>query len=173
MCTFTECLDKVVAKGLCTGHYKQMLRGSELTPKRARRPQGSPPKPRTPLEGPRERNRRKPILREIVLCVIGYCDRDSAAKGLCKSHYQISRRFGFSAEQLVEFYADGSCNVCGTTQDLHIDHDHGCCSGNRSCGACVRGLLCRACNLALGYLKEDPERVSQMLKYVNTHHAII
>lgn len=35
----------------------------------------------------------------------------------------------------------------------HIDHDHVCCSGKRSCGYCTRGLLCATCNK--GQLKDN------------------
>jgi hypothetical protein len=28
-----------------------------------------------------------------------------------------------------------------------VDHFHGCCPGKRSCGQCVRGLLCHKCNV--------------------------
>lgn len=31
-----------------------------------------------------------------------------------------------------------------------IDHDHKCCPGHRSCGSCVRGIVCRSCNLLYG-----------------------
>lgn len=60
--------------------------------------------------------------------------------------------------------------ACGdelTVEDLHIDHDHKCCSRkNRSCGKCVRGLLCQNCNIALGNLKDDPDRAIALANYL-------
>jgi hypothetical protein len=32
-----------------------------------------------------------------------------------------------------------------------VDHDHACCPGIKSCGKCVRGLLCVACNILVGH----------------------
>lgn len=67
----------------------------------------------------------------------------------------------------VEWYRDklieqsGLCAVCkhlshhhGTTQRLQVDHNHDCCDRKtKSCGQCLRGLLCADCNLLLGYLE--------------------
>jgi hypothetical protein len=74
-------------------------------------------------------------------------------------------------DALVE--AQGSqCAICGTTDPggnvrrWHIDHDHSCCGGGQSCGKCVRGLLCNSCNMALGMLADDQERIEAALQYL-------
>lgn len=51
------------------------------------------------------------------------------------------------------------CQVCrdpfSDDNPYCVDHDHACCPGDRSCGACVRGLLCRRCNVGIGMLRDD------------------
>lgn len=36
---------------------------------------------------------------------------------------------------------------------LDVDHDHQCCLGYKSCGKCIRGLLCNSCNQMVGKLE--------------------
>jgi hypothetical protein len=57
---------------------------------------------------------------------------------------------------------DHACGMCHEPfedgQLIHVDHDHGCCpEKNRSCGKCVRGLLCHGCNVALGHIERKYE----------------
>jgi hypothetical protein len=48
-----------------------------------------------------------------------------------------------------------------------VDHDHRCCSKKaKSCGKCIRGLLCGACNHGLGKFREDVQNLSNAIKYV-------
>lgn len=74
-----------------------------------------------------------------------------------------SKRFGvprtWYAVQLAK--QDGHCALCPNKEDnitkgrrLHIDHDHACCPALKSCGKCVRGLLCGGCNHRIGRLEE-------------------
>jgi len=73
---------------------------------------------------------------------------------------------------------DGKCAVCGTTdpgkncygpQSFCIDHDWRCCPSVRSCGACVRGLLCSNCNRAEGLLGNDSKNVQALADYLKQH----
>lgn len=64
----------------------------------------------------------------------------------------------------------GHCAICATDapgkRGWHVDHDHACCPGIGSCGACVRGLLCHRCNLLLGNAQDDIEVLEQAKKYL-------
>lgn len=62
----------------------------------------------------------------------------------------------------------GRCAVCReATDQLVVDHDHACCPDRKSsCGDCVRGLLCRSCNLALGYLRDSPDLALAVAAYL-------
>lgn len=47
-----------------------------------------------------------------------------------------------------------------------MDHDHACCADkNKSCGKCVRGLLCHNCNIALGHIER---RLQLARSYLNS-----
>ena len=70
------------------------------------------------------------------------------------------------------------CAICGQPETavhptgkraarrLAIDHNHKCCSGKRSCGECVRGLLCMACNKAIRQVEMFPEWCDAALAYL-------
>lgn len=64
--------------------------------------------------------------------------------------------FGITADEYDAMVADqgGRCGICRRAEKLDrrlaVDHDRRCCPGKKSCGKCVRGLLCANCNLKLG-----------------------
>lgn len=83
--------------------------------------------------------------------------------------------FGITAEQYDEMLArqGGVCAnpACDRTvsddgRRLSVDHDHACCPGPKSCGKCVRGLLCHTCNATLGMVDDDPTRLLGLVAYL-------
>lgn len=63
------------------------------------------------------------------------------------------------------------CAICfgkndNTGYPLFVDHDHSCCPGGRSCGKCVRGLLCNDCNFAIGAFKDNPDNFDKAKEYI-------
>ena len=63
---------------------------------------------------------------------------------------------------------DGYCAILGCPEPpTQIDHDHVCCPNKKSCGRCVRGVLCGKHNLALGLFNDNPMELNKALDYIN------
>lgn len=66
------------------------------------------------------------------------------------------------------------CAICGTDDpgqgksNFCVDHDHACCAGTRSCGDCIRGLLCTYCNHGLGSLRDSPTILKSAIAYLES-----
>lgn len=70
-----------------------------------------------------------------------------------------------------------SCRICRTNLEsmnaAHVDHDHSCCSKTRSCGSCVRGLLCPLCTAGLGMFKDSPEILAIAAAYLSNNESTV
>jgi hypothetical protein len=88
-------------------------------------------------------------------------------------NYQLHYRYGITPEQYNEMFLaqDGRCAGCQKHQSelkrsLCVDHDHSCCPGERSCGQCIRGLLCVTCNQFIGTVNDSIESLIRLIKYL-------
>lgn len=84
--------------------------------------------------------------------------------------WYLKSTYGITEEQYAALYAthDGGCWICEEKKDyfLHVDHNHKCCPGTKSCGKCIRGLLCFKCNTALGNVNDDVELLQRAINYI-------
>ena len=85
-----------------------------------------------------------------------------------KKYSKENRRvYGIMPKQKQQMILDqdGKCDICGNELDMgkytHIDHDHKT--------GIVRGVLCRNCNLLLGYGKDNPDIIRAAANYLDKH----
>ena len=67
-------------------------------------------------------------------------------------------------EQLLE-NQNGVCAICGENRSKHalgVDHNHTTKS--------IRGLLCKKCNIALGYMEDNIGWLQKMISYLELHN---
>jgi Recombination endonuclease VII len=91
------------------------------------------------------------------------------------------RRYGLTLTAYDEMLArqGGRCAICRTENPggkqpeyFNVDHDRSCCPGFRSCGKCVRGLLCAQCNFGLGNFRDDVTALRAAADYLEAHEEI-
>ena len=179
-CEFAGC-DRVDFKvGLCVGHYEQRSKGQALRPIKHYMPGG------IPLPAVRNEHGHKwcPSCSQW-LAQDAFHKSSRQPDGLCGSckdcgrvHARLTvfRRYSITEQRYDEILAaqGGVCAICKKDcrrGSLSVDHDHTCCPGVKSCGKCVRGLLCRTCNQALGNLRDDPTLMRAAADYVESERA--
>lgn len=153
-CIEEGCNEPVKAKGLCKAHYQRLLRHGHT----------------------RYHDRKKAPKR----CLVPNCENYVYAKKLCHSHYAKQRFWqnkGFDVFDYLKLLEDqnGVCKICGQPEtivdgksgkikDLAIDHCH---KTN-----VIRGLLCSACNTALGLFEDNRNTLMSAIDYLAFHESL-
>jgi hypothetical protein len=86
---------------------------------------------------------------------------------------RLARTFNITVEYYdALFELQGRrCAICraeksGNKKDWAVDHDHACCRGAKSCGKCIRGILCSLCNMGLGSLGDNAAVLFKAITYL-------
>jgi len=88
----------------------------------------------------------------------------------------LKSKYGLTRAQYIDkmLEQDFCCELCRKPQaTFYVDHDHACCDHERSCGACVRSLLCDNCNKMLGHARDDAETLKRAVAYLEVIHGSI
>ena len=90
---------------------------------------------------------------------------------LSSANTKLKRRFGITNDDYNQMYNDQNkkCLICGESESanshrLAVDHCHE--SGK------IRGLLCKACNVALGNFKDSIDNLKQAILYLEKSKGI-
>lgn len=195
-CNFDSCTKRADARnGLCAGHDRQLREHGELRPFKFERPPagGKCVVCDTHIPAGKRRKTCSAACRQRLYRHDGSRPKNFTCNGCGESvsltyrhgNGQLRRsdakwcndclsddkrrriyRYGITPERFDKATEVG-CEVCGKTDvKLHVDHDHRCCPGNYTCGECVRGFLCGACNRAIGLLNDDPDLIFAAAAYL-------
>lgn len=129
-----------------------------------------------------------------IVCSVRGCDKPIRSLGLCGAHYVRHNRsqnperarahqaayrlrnYNLTQGQFdAIFEGQGRrCAICKSKRpragNWHIDHDHNCCpEKGRSCGKCIRGILCGPCNHLLGNAEDKTEVLRAAADYIDRY----
>ena len=85
-------------------------------------------------------------------------------------NYALKSNYGIDLKEYMDMYLkqNGLCAICHQPQKnndflLSVDHNH---LNNK-----IRGLLCRNCNIGLGYFKDNIELLNSAIVYLNDQNG--
>lgn len=83
---------------------------------------------------------------------------------------EASAKWRWGIENILSLVDSSVCDICGEGLERNnyaVDHDHSCCPSRiRSCGKCVRGLICQNCNIGLGGFRDNTEIMLKAMQYL-------
>lgn len=90
---------------------------------------------------------------------------------------QRKHLYGLDADTVKAMFvlARWRCEICSDGVTLttgHIDHDHACCPGRKTCGKCVRGILCARCNSLLTRERDNPALLRAAVRYLERAYHV-
>lgn len=98
-------------------------------------------------------------------CKYTYAKDDYKINGWSK---HLRATYGITVEEYNSLLEEqnGVCAICEDTYKhaLCVDHDHK--TGE------IRGLLCKPCNLAIGNMKDDPDRLRNAARYLEAMYNL-
>lgn len=172
-CEFPGCERRHEAQGLCPGHLYQQKKGRPLVALAQR----------LKTTDRDEQGRKLCRLCGEWLSEESFYVNPKPKDGLhnrcirCARDEKLFRDYGITTEDYEALLDQQghACKICRrpeqTGKQLSIDHDHACCPGRKSCGKCIRGLLCNRCNMGIGYLGEDVARLRAAVDYLTRDYA--
>lgn len=97
-------------------------------------------------------------------CYKSYCK-------ICENNVRFKRIYNLSDKEFDDVMLrkeNNKCEICGNEnangKQLHLDHNHD--TGK------VRGVLCTNCNLSIGLLKEDIDKLEKIIYYLKRYNKI-
>lgn len=172
ICIAEGCSRHQHAKKYCSLHYRRMIDGKDLlSPIINQRKKGT------------TKNRNKDNEKQCVGCQKwlseamfkahhSTSDRLDVRCKECETFMRIKRSYNISRQDIEKMLLDqNGCAICHYSENLFpiwwaVDHDHSCCPENKSCGKCVRGIVCSFCNRGLGQFKDSIQILQNAIEYI-------
>ena len=170
-CSAEGCTNHHMARGYCAKHYWRLRTYGDASYTKTRVPGTS---------AKRDADGNKQCTKcEMWLPLKSYSPHPSTADrlnpicGKCVAAHSRFSRYGVNADWFERTVArqNGRCAICeeadvSSPYSGCVDHDHSCCPDGTSCGKCVRGVLCRRCNLMLGHALDSSRILQSAVEYL-------